>query len=310
MHADLERTAAFRRHRRLARFPAATVAAAVLLAAGAARAQAPPEAAAFFRQNCTSCHTIGGGRLVGPDLKHVGERKDAAWLERFVANPPAMLASGDPYAMKLKEEARGAVMPLVAGMTPARAKELLALIAAESKLPKSQFVGLQLSDEPLTAADVARGRAIFTGRTRLTNGAAQCMSCHTVRGLPGLSGGRLAPDLTKVYERMQGRRQLASWLVAPATPTMQPLFANTPLTNEEILPLVAFLEAEARGGGEDDGASQLSLLLLGLGGATAGLVIADGAWRRRFRAVRRPLVRGAADRVLAAHSRRDHGARP
>ena len=30
----------------------------------------------FFRQNCANCHTIGGGRLTGPDLKGVTERRD------------------------------------------------------------------------------------------------------------------------------------------------------------------------------------------------------------------------------------------
>src|SRR5262249_2147663 len=34
------------------------------------------EAADFFRQNCVSCHTVGGGRLTGPDLKNVTQRKE------------------------------------------------------------------------------------------------------------------------------------------------------------------------------------------------------------------------------------------
>ena len=42
------------------------------------------DAADFFRQNCISCHTIGGGRLTGPDLKGVGQRKDHGWLVDFL----------------------------------------------------------------------------------------------------------------------------------------------------------------------------------------------------------------------------------
>lgn len=265
------------------------LAATFLLAPAAARAQ---DAAAYFRQSCTSCHTIGGGRLVGPDLKDVIRRKDRPWLLNFVQNPKAVLDAGDPYALKLKEEAGGAVMVPVAGMNVQRAEEMLALIEAESKLPKSQFTGLKITDEPFTPADLARGLNLFTGRVRLAKGGAPCLSCHTTGSQDGLGGGRLGPDLTLVYERLKGRKGLAAWLQAPATATMQPVFAGTPLTNEEILPLVAYLEAEARRGQEDDGTSRLTFLLLGLGTAAAGLAVFDGAWRKRFRAVRRPLVKG------------------
>jgi mono/diheme cytochrome c family protein len=268
---------------------AGLILAACLLLPGAAQGQ---DAATVFRQSCMSCHTIGGGKLVGPDLKNVTQRKDRAWLIDFVADPKRVLDSGDPYAMKLKEEAGGAVMPPIAGMNRQRAEQLLALIEAESRLPKSQFVGLHITDEPFTPADVARGKAIFTGQTKLARGGASCLSCHTVRGIGGLGGGRLGPDLTLVYERMKGRKALASWLLAPATPTMQPVFAGTPLTNEEILPLVAYFEDAARRGGEDQGTSRLGFLLLGLGGAVLGLAAADGVWKNRFRAVRRPLAKG------------------
>ena len=78
-------------------------------------AVAADPAATLFRQNCMSCHTIGGGTLVGPDLKGVTQRKERAWLTAFIANPKAKLDSGDPYALELKQEARGAVMPVIPG---------------------------------------------------------------------------------------------------------------------------------------------------------------------------------------------------
>ena len=281
--------------------PGATTAALALLAllstGPAATAQdANAEAAAYFRQNCTSCHTIGGGRLVGPDLKNVSERQSRDWLVNFITNPKTVLASGDPYAAKLKQEANGAVMPPVPGMTPDRARALLDLIAAESKLEKSQFAGLKITDEPFGPADVARGRSLFVGTKPLAAGGPACASCHDALGLDGLGGGRLAPDLTKVYERLGGRKGLAAWLQAPATETMRPLFATAPLSNEEILALTAFLEDEARGGSaraaRAGGGDRLAFLLLGLGGAGLALVAADAVWRKRLRGVRRFLLRG------------------
>jgi hypothetical protein len=113
-----------------------------------------------------------------------------------------------------------------------------------------------------------------------------------LHGIGQLGGGRLGPDLTRVYERMQGRKGLAAWLMAPATPTMQPIFKSHPLRPEEVLPLVAYLEETAKRGGEDDSVAALNFFLLGLGGAVAGLVMLDVLWKDRFRGVRRPLVHG------------------
>lgn len=254
----------------------------------ASRAQ---EAAGFFRQNCISCHTVGGGRLVGPDLKDVTQRKERAWLAQFLNNPKAMIDGGDAYAAKLQQEARGVIMPTIPGMTPARAEALLDLITAESQLPRSQFAGAQVSDRPFTPADVARGRTIFLGGARLQSGGPACISCHTVRAIGGLGGGRLGPDLTLVYERLQGRKGLSAWLVAPVTLTMQSVFGKQPLQPDEILSLVGFFEDAAKQGGADDAVNMLNFFLLGLGGTGIGLVIFEAVWKRRFRSVRRALVR-------------------
>lgn len=250
------------------------------------------ETADYFRQNCVSCHTIGGGRLVGPDLKDVSARQDREWLIQFIVGPKAVLDSGDPYALQLRQEAGGALMPNIAGMTRAKAEALLSLIDSESALEESEFAGLDIGDEPFTAMDIERGRQLFLGISPFANAGPPCLSCHTVGGLGGLSGGRLGPDLTRVYERLQGRKNLASWLLAPATEVMRPVYASRRLSNEEIVPLVAFLEDQARQGTEDPGTSQLTFLLLGLAGAAIAFIAADGIWRRRFRAVRGPLVRG------------------
>jgi mono/diheme cytochrome c family protein len=261
----------------------------VLLLAMSALPAVAQTAADQFRQSCASCHTIGGGRLVGPDLKGVTQRKDRAWLTSFVQDPKAVIASGDAYAQQLQREAQGIVMPTL-GLDATRAQALLEFIDAESKLPRSQFAGTQVSERPFTAADVSAGRALFTGAQRLRGGGPACVSCHTVRGLGGLSGGRLGPDLTLVYERSQGRKGLTAWLTNPGSPTMMPVFKSTPLDANEILPLVAMFESTAKQGGQDNSAARLNFVLIGLGGLVVGLVAIDSIWKKRFRGVRRELV--------------------
>jgi mono/diheme cytochrome c family protein len=248
------------------------------------------DTAAFFKQNCTSCHTIGGGRLTGPDLKDVTARKDRAWIVQFLQGPKAMIDSGDPYAVKLQQEARGVVMPNIAAMSPQQAQAILDMISAESKLPRSQFAGMQISDRPLTAQDVAKGKLVFLGEQPLSGGGPACISCHTVKGLTLLGGGRLGPDLTRVYERLQGRKGLAAWLSSPASPTMSPVFKDHAIQPDEILSLVALFEDSAKKGGQDDTTSLLNFFLLGVGGMVLGLISLDALWKTRFRGVRRSMV--------------------
>jgi len=256
-----------------------------------ARAEDP---ATDFKQICHGCHTIGGGVLQGPDLKEVFKRRDREWLLRFIQDPSAMLGSGDPYAAQLLQDANNVRMPNLAGMTRSRAQGLLDLIEAEGKLEKSRFIGLQLDMRPFTPDDVALGLSTFRGTTRLENGAAPCISCHTVGGLPALGGGRLGPDLTRVYERYEDRRKLATWLSAPATETMLPTFRNRPLSEDELLSLVAYFENAMRTEQEDESPRGLVFVLLGLGGAVGLILLMNRIWKERFRGVRRALVQASA----------------
>jgi len=270
------------------RFPAVLAGLGVLCFAGRVEAQQPAD---YFRQNCMSCHTIGGGRVTGPDLKDVEQRKERAWLIKFLQNPKALLDAGDPYALQLQQEARGVVMPTPPQITADLAQALLDFIAAESKLPKSQFAGVAIPDRPFAPFEVVRGRELFLGLRPLENRGPSCVGCHTLGTLGQLGGGRLGPDLTRVYERLGGRKEVGTWLVAPATPTMQALFRRNALTQEEILTLLAYLEPVQKSQPADQ-TSLLTFFLIGFAGMVAGLVALQAAWRERFRAVRRPLVAG------------------
>ncbi|MCP5068874.1 MAG: cytochrome c [bacterium] len=248
-----------------------------------------------FKQKCSSCHTIGGGKLTGPDLKDVGKRKDREWLLRFVVDPGAVIDSGDSYALDLVSKFNNVRMPNISGMSTKRAELLLDLIDAESKLEKSQFAGVKISNRPFTQADIDLGRAYFEGTSRLHAGGAACISCHNIGGTRGFGGGRLGPDLTKVYERYGDRTKLGAWLSAPATATMLPTFREHPLdVDSEILPLVAYFEYTAKNEQETPTGGPMSLfLLLAFFGTAVFLALAGRIWNFRFHAVRAPLVQRA-----------------
>lgn len=53
------------------------------------------DAEKYFKQNCKSCHTIGGGDTVGPDLAGLHERRKIEWTVKFINYPEGMI-NGDP----------------------------------------------------------------------------------------------------------------------------------------------------------------------------------------------------------------------
>lgn len=220
------------------------------------------DAATYFRTNCYSCHTIGGGRLTGPDLKDVGTRRERSWLVTFMLNPKDVIDSGDPYAQQLLKDARGVIMPRVPGLDRGRAEALLDLIENESRLEESNFRGIEVSDRPVLPSEIVAGAEIFQGLRRLAAGGPPCLSCHSVAGLGGFGGGRIGPDLTKVFERMGGRRAMSAWLLAPQTPTMSTMLSSRPLESDEIVLLTGFLEDRARSGAEEPPGGRQALLLL------------------------------------------------
>ena len=65
----------------------------------------------LFRSRCTACHTVGGGDGIGPDLLGVTQKRDPAWLARWLQFPDQMLAEKDPLAMQLYTKYREIPMP-------------------------------------------------------------------------------------------------------------------------------------------------------------------------------------------------------
>lgn len=54
----------------------------------------------FAQKGCSACHKIGGGKLVGPDLKGVTARRDVQWIAKMIKRPDLMVKE-DPTAKDL-----------------------------------------------------------------------------------------------------------------------------------------------------------------------------------------------------------------
>ncbi len=247
-------------------------------------AQSPTEE--LFSRKCASCHTVGKGNRVGPDLKDVHKRRARPWIEGLVKAPSALLDT-DADARSLLAQFNNVRMPDL-GIGDADVKGLVDLLIRCSSEP-CNLVGKFTPVTTATAADFARGRELFLGLTPLQKGGAPCHSCHTVRGTKSaVPGGTLAKDLTHAFARL-GDDGLDRALASPAFPLMNRVFADHPLEPAEVFAVRAFLY-NANLGAEPKGEDSLSLTLTAILGAAGVLALLNAAWARRLRGVRGPLV--------------------
>jgi protein SCO1/2 len=86
---------------------------------------------ALFLKACASCHTIGQGDLVGPDLQGVTVRRDRAWLSQFMRRPDVMRAKQDPIALALSAKYEGVSMPNL-GLSETDVSDLLAYVESQT----------------------------------------------------------------------------------------------------------------------------------------------------------------------------------
>jgi len=85
----------------------------------------------LFKGNCAVCHSIGKGKLVGPDLSNVTKRREESWLLKWITSSQSLVKSGDTLAVRLFEQNGKTVMPN-ATVNETEIKSILAYISETS----------------------------------------------------------------------------------------------------------------------------------------------------------------------------------
>lgn len=194
----------------------------------------------LFKTNCAACHTIGKGRLVGPDLLNVTEKRSEQWLISFIKSSTSKIKSGDADANAIFKEYNSILMPDM-NYSEAQIINILGYI----KLGGAGTAGQEnnvITDilSGTTVSNVNAGTKLFSGNKLLTNGGPACTSCHKVRDERIFSSGTLAKDLSQSFELI-GSAGISGIIRNPPFPVMAATYKNHPLTGEEIVNLTAYL---------------------------------------------------------------------
>lgn len=233
----------------------------------------------LFGQKCVTCHTVGGGKLVGPDLKDVTTRREKQWVLRFIMEPDVMVQK-DPEGIKLFEEFKKVPMTNL-GISVKEAEALYAFLEG----PKKEVA--PVAEKPVVG-DAVTGQKLFTGATPFSKGGPSCMTCHSVGGTGRFGGGSLGPDLTNAVGKFKADG-MAGLLKGLPFPTMQPVYRNKSLTAEEQAHLLAFFTSSDQQTPRD---FPWHFLLIGVAGFVLGIVVPHVVWMKRSRGVRQPLLGG------------------
>jgi len=201
------------------------------------------EGQVLFSTLCTPCHTIGKGRLVGPDLKNITEKRTDDWLVPYIQSSQTVIKSGDADAVAVFNEYNSLLMP-DQPLNVSQTKAVISYIRAISSGSAVDLVQEETADllDNTNEDNVTEGLLLFSGEKRLANGGPSCISCHTVKDDRIFSSGTLAKELSETHEIM-GSAGVAAILKNPPFPVMGVTYKNTTLTEEEILNLTAYLRS-------------------------------------------------------------------
>ena len=229
------------------------------MAALPASAQSEEEGRALYEQNCQSCHQPSGVGVEGvfPALVENPNVEDTEYMIGVISQG----LSGQL-----------GVMPAFPQLSEGEIASLLAYIRSlDQPAP-----GPPTSPPGPVPGDAAAGERLFVGASKLQAGGAACASCHAA-GPYSQGGAGLGPDLTDAFTLLGGEAGLTSWLASPPSPTMQPIYNDRPIGEDEVADLVEFLATVS---GTEPTAGPDLFLIIGIGGFAGLLALIAFVLRR------------------------------
>ncbi len=94
----------------------------------------------IFNNLCAACHKLDANSI-GPPLRGVGQQRDRDWLQKWINNSAALIASGDELAVQLYNEHNQIAMPPFPQLSEEDVDNILAYTDAPKAVPQAQQPG-------------------------------------------------------------------------------------------------------------------------------------------------------------------------
>jgi nitrite reductase (NO-forming)/hydroxylamine reductase len=176
----------------------------------------------LFDEKCVACHTVGGGKRTGPDLRNVHQRRDRSWLVKWMKDPIGM-SKTDPVGQRLLAEHNNAPMP-DPRLDDAQIDNLLEFLTAESGKPPRAVPPVGAQAVKLSDGDFQRAKGIYFNR---------CAGCHGV-----LRAGATGPNITPEKTRTKGTDALRA-ILTNGTPGGMPAWGREGVLQPDEINLMA-----------------------------------------------------------------------
>ena len=251
-----------------------------LMLVGQVSAQDASAAETLFKTKCGVCHTIGKGKLIGPDLAGVHQRHPEDWLLNFVRSSQKMIQSGDAAAVALFEANNKVPMP-DAGISDGEITSILNYIAENAGAGGGAAAYVSILDGA-TPEDLENGKNLFEGRARLANGGAACISCHNDMSTAFFSENSYSvKDVSQSFANL-GEAGVRAILENPPFPVMKQAFEGKQLEQQEVHDLLVFLKnSTPKSAAQAQTGLPSGFLLYGIMGAAALVLLYSGLWYSR-----------------------------
>jgi cytochrome c2 len=240
------------------------------------------KSAELFQKNCSICHKISAEKLIGPGLAGVTQRRDKAWIAKFIRSSKTVIESGDKTAVQLFNDNNKIPMPEHMFLSDADINGLISYIE-NYKEPVAKALTVDAGKKDgFSLHEIQRGERMFYGQIPFEKGTLNCVTCHNTVRTDSLNWNPSAYDLAQAWLEKDGTN-LYQVMANPTSQKMKDAHGNVQLTEQEVYLISAFLSDVGKTGLVKEKTFPLRLLLFLVFGVLMALALIDLIFTHRVK---------------------------